>query len=368
MYDLTQDARFVGYVGAAIALPAIVLNLVGGAIVDKVNPARLMVATQSIMALVVIALGILVAVGLANAWHVLTASVLIGAVQAFDAPNEGSIYPRLMERRAVPSAVALISVVWTGTRVVAPSIAGMIIAWANIESAIFLSAVGFLSLAMVSLRLKLNAVPSTSSGMLQQLISGIVYVKNSPVFSFLIGMTFFNSLFGMSFLYLMPVIAHDALGVGAEKIGWLMGASGAGSLTGVSIMSFLVKKRPAGLLIITGATLFGIFLLVFALTTYNGLYVQSMLAACFGSLCNSAYLLAVLTTLQTLVPDSMRGRVMGIYAITWSVMPLGGLQANLVAHYINAPVAIALGGGMIIALALCVALFNPTIRQIGRPA
>ena len=154
----------------------------------------------------------------------------------------------------------------------------------------------------------------------------------------------------------MPVIADQVLNVGAEKIGWLMGASGLGAITGVLIAAPLARTPHRGPLIIVGAVLFGLFLIAFAITSSMELYGLSMVVLFLSGIFNSIYLMLVMTTLVTQVPDQLRGRVMGIYAIAWSMAPLGGLQANTIAHYLGAPVAIAIGGGLVAAFALGPAL------------
>ena len=365
IYELTEDARYVGYMSASIAVPAILLNLFGGVFADKLNPKRLLGLTQSITAALVVGLAVLTVLDIVNRWHVLIAAFLIGAVQAFDTPSRQTIFPRLIERKALRNAVALNSVIWTGTRIVGPALAGMIIGRTNVSTVIFISAAGFFAFSLVSQTLRLPPVGRASGSMFKEMITGFLFIKRSSLFSFLIGMSFFNSMFGMSYLFLMPVIAKEVLEVGAEKIGWLMGASGVGSLIGVYIAANLGKFQYKWWPIVGGAVLFGSFLVLFAITSSLKLYGLSMATLLFVGAFNSIYLLSVMTALQTMVPDQFRGRVMGFYAITWSLAPLGGLQSSLIAHYISAPVAVAIGGALVVIFALGVASVSQRIRSIG---
>ena len=368
IYDLTEDARYVGYMSASIAVPAIILNLFGGVFADKLNPKRLLAFTQFITCVVVVGLALLKVVDVVNEWHVLVAAFLIGAVQAFDTPSRQSIFPRLIERKALSNAVALNSVVWTGTRIVAPATAGLIIGWIGISTTIFISAVGFLTLSLISRTLRIAPAERARGSVLREMMAGFMFIKKSPVFTFLIGMTFFNSIFGMSYIFLMPVFANEVLEVGPAKIGLLFGASGAGALLGIVIAANLGRYQQKGWMIVVGAVCFGISLILLAIVTELKLYEASLAVLFLEGLCNAIYLMAVMTTLQSLVPDQFRGRVMGIYAITWSLAPLGGLQANFIAHYISAPVAVAIGGALVIAFALGVALSNRHVRSLGSPA
>ena len=104
--ELTGDTRYLGYMGIAIAVPAVVLNLFGGVFADKLNPKRLLWLTQFGSAMIVGGLGLLVALDMVQIWHVLVAGFLLGSVQAFDNPTRQSIFPRLVDREALPNAVA----------------------------------------------------------------------------------------------------------------------------------------------------------------------------------------------------------------------------------------------------------------------
>ena len=365
IYDITdEDARYVGYMTASIAAPAIVLNLFGGVVADKLNPKRLLTITQFVTALVVIGLGVLKVADIVNQWHVLVAAFLIGAVQAFDTPSRQSIFPRLIERGALTNAVALVSIVWTGTRIIAPTVAALIIGWAGIATAIFVSAAGFIILSLVSMTLKVPPIERAKGSVLKEMVAGFTFIKESPIFSYLIGMTFFSSMFGMSYIFLMPVFASKVLEVGPEKIGLLIGASGAGAFVGIIISANLGKRQRNARVLIGGAVLFGSSLVLFAIVSHLKLYEVSLAVLFLEGMFNALYLMAVMTTLQALVPDKFRGRVMGFYAITWSLAPLGGLQSNFVAYYINAPVAVALSGSLVVAFALGVAMVSRSVRSL----
>ena len=364
-HELEGDARSLGYMSTAIAVPGILLNLLGGVFADKFNPKRLLGFTQSITGAVVLGLAVLTALDVVTRWHVLLAAFLIGAVQAFDNPTRQSIFPRLVGREALSSAVALNSVLWTGTRIVAPTMAGILIGRTDTSTVIFLSAAGFLILSVVSQRLSLASAERATGRVFQEMATGFMFIRTSPLFSILIGMTFFNSLFGMSYVFLMPVFADEVLEIGPEKLGWLMGAAGGGALMGIIIAANLGRSRFKGWLLIGGAFWFGAFLILFAVVSAYKQYEISMLVLFLGDLCMSVYLIMVMTTLQEQVPNQFRGRVMGFFTITWSVVALGGLQASQIAHHVSAPVAVGVGGAAVAVFALGVALGSRRIRDLG---
>ena len=368
VFDITGDTRTVGYMSAAMAGPTILLNLFGGVLADKLNPKRLMGLTQCTTAAIIVGLGVLTLRDAVELRHVVVAAFIMGAVLAFDEPCRQTIYPRLIPRNVLPNAVALNSVIWTGTRVIGAPLAGLIIGISNISTVIFICAGGFVALGLIVQTVNLRPLERTRGAILQEMMTGFKFIRRNSVFSFLIVMTFFNSMFGMSYFFLMPVIANEVLHVGAGKIGVLMGASGIGSLAGVAIFVALGTISNRGRLIIGGAICFGSALMLFALTAHFQSYELSMVVLFASGIANSLYLMAVMTTLHTLVPDNFRGRVMGFYTITWSIILLGGFQANQIAYYINPPAAIAIGGGLVVAFALWAATGNRLTRAIDSAA
>ena len=363
--ELTGDTRYLGYMSTALAVPAIILGLFGGVFADKLNAKRLLGLAQFATAAVVFALAVMTALDIVTRWHVLVAAFLVGAMQAFDNPTRQSIFPRLVERKALYSAVALNSSVWTGTRIFAPAIAGVIVGQTDISTAIFISAAGFLILSLASQMIRVPHAERARGSVLKEMGAGFAFIRRNRIFSILIGMTFFNSFFGMSYVFLMPAFADEVLEVGPEKIGLLIGAAGIGALVGILISANLGKFRYKGWLLIGGAIVSGAFLILFALTSSSKLYEASLVMLFLADMGMSTYLMMVMTTLQVLVPDQFRGRVMGFYATTWSMIPLGGLLSSQVAYYIGAPVAVAIGGALVVAFALTIAVGSRRVRALG---
>ncbi len=363
--ELTGDTRYLGYMSTAIAVPAILLNLFGGVLADKLNPKRLMGLTQTTTAVIVFGLAMLTVRNVVNEWHVLIAAFLIGAVQALDTPARQSVFPRLIQREALFNAVALNSSVWTGTRIFAPALAGVIVGLADISMGIFVSAAGFLVLGIISYTLRPSPVEPARGNVFKGMMEGFSFIRGTPIFSILIGTTFFNAMFGMSYVFLMPAFAEEVLDIGPGKLGLLIGAAGLGALTGILISANLSSVRHKGWILIGGVTFFGIFLILFGILANAGQYELSMVALFLGDMGGSIYLMMVITTLQSRVPDQIRGRVMGFYSITWSLIPLGGLQASQVAHYTSAPIAVIIGGALVVAFAIGIALTSRRVRTLG---
>jgi len=367
MHELTGSPLHLGYVGVANAVPAILLNLFGGVIADKADKKKLIVWTETLAASMVILLGVLTVSGVVAVWHALTIAVFTGAINAFNQPARQALYPHLISREALTSAVALNSAVWTGTRIVAPAIAGIMIATLGTASSFFFAGAGMLIFALVIFRLKVPLIKAVTSGNpAEDLLDGLRFIKNNSVFLFLIAMAFFNSFFGMAYATQMPVFTRDILKIDADGQGLLMSLGGIGALMMTLYWGFRKDTQNKGLILIAGACLAGLSVAAFSLTSH---YVGSFLLAAILMFCvgmfNSTFLISVMSSLQMMVPNHMRGRVMGFWGITWNIFPLGGMYAGALAGFIGMPFAIALGGLLVVGFAIGPALLNPKIRNLG---
>jgi MFS family permease len=264
------------------------------------------------------------------------------------------------------SAVAMNSAVWPGTRIMAPAVAGIIIALFGTATAIYVSGLGFLVMAVVVYFLKAPFITGRSnSSALQDLKEGLGFVGRNSIFSCLIAFTFFNSFFGMAYIPLMPVFAVDVLQVGADGQGWLMGVGGVGSL--MTSIWFAAKGSSVSktLLIIGGGILSGLSVGAFALTSvWVGSFILALALMFVLGVFNTMQNTALQASIQILVPDHIRGRVMGLYGMTYNIRPLGGMQAGALAGLITAPFAVALGGLAVVLFAVAAPLFSRDLRRL----
>ena len=366
-YELTGSALYLGYVGLSNAAPAIALNLVGGVFADKLDKRRLIFFTQIIITSLIFLLGFLTLTDSIRVWHIIAIGFVAGGVNAFDQPARQALYPHLIDRKVLTSAVALNSAIWSGVRVIAPMTAGIAISLIGTAAAFFMAGSGFLLMAIVIALLHVPRIESASTGSpMHDMIEGLKFIGGSTIFSFLIGMTFFNSFFGMAYVTMMPAFAVDILKLGADGQGVLMSASGIGAIAVTLYLGWGGTFSRKGLLIVGGGMMFGISLVAFALTSkYVGSFELAIALMLIMGVSSSTYMITIMISLQLLVPNNMRGRVMGFYGMTWSIMPLGGAQAGVIAIFVGVPIAIAIGGGLVAAFALGPAMINRQVRNIG---
>ncbi len=366
-YELTGSAAYLGIVWIASSASSILLNLFGGVFADRLNKRVMIVVAETVMAAVIVLLAAITLSGVVQPWHLVAIAFVVGGISAFDQPAKQALYPHLIERKVMMSAVALNSAIWQGTRIAAPAVAGLVVAVFDTHAAFFLAGAGFVTMALVMLAIKVPPIETPAgTSAAQDLAEGLRFVKNNSTFSILIGMTFFNSFFGMAYVVLMPIFAKDILEVGAAGQGWLLSAGGVGSLGVTMWLSTRDDVARRGAIIVAGATLFGLLIVAFALTSeYLAFYPLALAIMLLMGLANSAYMMSIMSSLQSLVPDRMRGRVMGLYGMTYSIMPLGGGLMGQVASVIGAPFTLALGGLAVVGFALGPALANRRVRNLG---
>ena len=363
VWDITGNVSSLAFLGGVLAAPTVILNLFGGVVADRFNQRYLIMIVQGAIGVLLAILASLVYFDIAGLWHVLLLSFLIAGVQSFDNPARQALYPHLIDRKDLMNAVALNTIVWQITRVIGPVVAGSLIATVGAGVALYVAASGFAVMVLAMTAIHVRPIARAKAGsVLQSMGEGIGFVLHNRIFAFLIGMTFLNSFFGMSYLILLPIFATDMLNVGSEGLGNMYAVGGIGAFLMVVVAASLSKSPRKGFFLISGAVVFGISLIFFA---YSTNYSWSLAMLFVGGAASTFYMVMVQTTLQALVPDNLRGRVFSIYSLTWSLLPLGALQAGLIADWVNPEFAIALGGVIVAVFALVIALTSQRIRTIG---
>jgi MFS transporter, DHA1 family, staphyloferrin A biosynthesis exporter len=358
--DRTGSPLNLGFVSGAQALATISFSLLGGVIADRVDRRRLLVVTQLGAMACSLTLATLVFTDVVQLWQIIAVAFIFGSFQAFDQPTRAALLPHLVAREDMMNAVALTSAVWQSSRIIGPTIAGIVIAFVGVAACFYLTAGGFLTMvvAVLMLRLALQPMEASGNGMVADLLAGLRYIRRSSLFMALISMSFFNAVFGLSYVVLMPVFAREVYAVGPQGLGLLYSASGIGALTGTFIVASLGDFPRKGLLIVGGAIVFGTLLIAFSLSPF---YQLSLAILVVAGASTSLYMTSTNTLLQLRLDDQFRGRVMGVYSLTWSLMPLGGVQAGAIATVFSAPVAVAFGG---VAVVLCALFIGATQRDL----
>ena len=339
-----------------------------GVLVDRWNRHRLLVVTQALSLLQSLALGVLTLEGLITVRWLLILQVGQGLINAFDTPARQAFVVEMVEDRAdLANAIALNSAMVNGSRIVGPSIGGALIAavgegWCFIVDAIsYVFVIGSLLLmtrpAQVSKRVEARV--------LEELAEGFRYVRHSiPIRTALIVLAIVSTT-AMPYTVLMPAFVDSVLHGGPNMLGLLMTASGAGALAGGFYLASRRSVVGLGRVVMYATLVFGAGLIAFAFTRtlWVALLVLPVVGAGF-----MVQLAATNTVLQTLVDDTLRGRVMAFYTMAFfGTAPIGSLLAGVLADRIGAPWTIAAGGVACLVSGLWLASRLPALRAIVHP-
>ena len=363
VFELSNSPLDLGLLGAATAVPNILATLIGGLVADRVNRRTILILTTGISTVLMLLLAALDATGLVRVWHVLLISGLLGLVQGFDFPARSSIFPSLIEPKQMLSAVALNSLLWQGSRMIFPAIGGILIALTDTSLIFVLCGLGFITMLMVLCWLEVVQVIQAKADPWHEFKEGLRFVLHHRLFLTLILLTWISMFFGTSYIQIMPIFA-DILQSGERGYGLLISATGVGSVAGNLFISRFQQSRRLGLMMLSCAalapfSLIGFSLVAGTLANVAGAFWLASLFAVMTAAFSSVFLVSSMTVLQLKVPDKLRGRVMGIHSITWSMIALGGLIAGALASKFSAPVAVVIGAVIVLSSVILV-----TIRKL----
>ncbi len=342
-YRLTGSAVLLGLVGFSSQIPAFLLAPLGGVVADRFDRRRTLVATQTVSMLLAFGLAGLTLAGRIRIWEILAFAAALGLVNAFDIPTRQAFVVDMVGREDLLNAIALNSSVFNGARILGPAIAGVLVARIGEGWCFLANAVSYLAViaGLAAMRIGASRAPRPAPGE-GGIVEGLRYVwANRPVRALLL-LLGLVSLTGMPYAVLMPVFASAVLHGGAGALGVLMGATGVGALLGALSLAVRDGIRGLGRWVAVSAAAFGICLVLFSSSRTFGLSVALLVPVGFFMMVEMA---SSNTVIQSLVPDSVRGRVMAAYAMMFMGMaPFGALLAGAAASRIGAPRTVAFGG------------------------
>ena len=363
IFELTGSALQLGVLGAAASLPNIAMTLLGGVIADRFDKRQILRATSlSITAL----LSILAWLDFTNqveVWHVITIAATFSAITGLDWPTRVAIYPHLVERSAFMSAVALNSFIWQATRMAIPALGGIVMYLADTWLIFALSAMGFFTMFVVISGIHVKLPEPTEHSPVQQLLAGLSYIWHTPLFKWLLMLTFVGIFFSQSYVQILPVFV-GAIGMAEQAYGYLLSAGGVGSIVGTLLIGSLAPHRPIGQYMFLGAACSVVALAGFVLAAEANWFGGALLMVFLAAACSSVYMIISMTILQMRVPDELRGRVMGIHTIGYSLVPLGGLFLGALAEQTGAGSAVLYGGAVYLTVLVVVWTTRENLRGI----
>ena len=375
--DLTNDPFVLGLVAALAFLPVLVLGLFGGLIADALPKRRTLMVTQTVQMVLAFVLFGLVVTDAVQVWQILVLATLLGVTNAVDMPTRQAFTVEMVGREDVANAIALNAAVFNGSRVIGPAVAGLTIGLfgGDVAVAFLLNGISFAAViaAYAAMReSELQAPPTiprphTVREVGSSLAEGLRYVRRTELVLLVTVTVGLASTLGMNFGVTIPALAREVLGTDATGFGFLMTATGIGSLTAALAIAFSGRSRPVAVPL--GATILGVALVAAAFIDVYAVALVAMLFVGFGAIGMAA---TANTTIQLAVPDELRGRVISIYATVFvGSTPIGGLLMGWIASSVSVEASLLLGGIGCVATGLAAlawmrrirgaALFSPTV-------
>ena len=356
VYQITNSKLLLGIVAAIGSGPMMLSSIWGGSLADRHPKRSILLTTQTAQMICAFFLAAGVWTGFATPSFIVVIAALNGVAMGFDMPARQAFTVEMTSREDLLNAISLNSSIVNGARVVGPSVAGLLIGWVGVAMCFFLNGLTFVAViaGLLMMRLPVFQRPVHMVSASKHAWNGIVYSLRHQRVRTILLLFLAVGVFGWSYGVLMPAFTRDVLGRGANGYGVLMSASGAGAFIGALVVATYGHLFTPRRLALGGVWLFSIAL--FALSVSRNFYIALgfLLVAGFGML---LFFSTSNTVLQTIVPDEMRGRVMGVWSLVFGAMiPLGSLEAGATAHWLGTPFALAFGA-IVCAVSALVTLF-----------
>ena len=370
--QLTRDPLWLGLVATAQFGPTIVLAPFGGLLADQVPKRRLLIVSQAVAMALAFALFALTVTGVVEVWHVIVLASLLGITNALDMPARQSFAVEMVGREDLTNALGLNAAQFNGSRIVGPAIAGLLIGFFDISIAFLVNGISYLGVLVAYWAMRESelrpvppiARPTSLREVFDNLAEGARYVRRTPVALLAVAVVGGAATFGMNFQVLVPPLADSVLAVGATGFGFLMAASGVGST--ISSLRIAFSRRTVSPRVIAyGAMALGLGCLILAVSRSFPVSLFAMAIAGAGGI---AMAVTANTTIQTMVPDQLRGRVIAVYgAVFMGSVPLGGLLIGYVASRWGTQAGFLLGGAVTVAVGVGALFWLRRIRRLERP-
>jgi MFS family permease len=387
IYRLTGSATSLGIISVIGLIPVLPLSLWGGSISDRFNRRIVILLMQVAMLIQALILAFLTWTGVVQVWHVYVLSIFLAAASSIDLPaRQAFTVDMIAGKEDLTNAIGLNSAMFNGARAIGPSLAGITVAATGEGMAFFINGLTFLAV-IVSLLMMQNLPEyprqKTSSYGLEHMVGGVRFAARNKGIAILISLVAVSAFLSMPYNTLMPVYAQDILGDSGRPIvnavcygdhplmhcespdalllGILMTAVGIGAVIGALFVASLTDQ-PRGLWLTIGNLAFPLFLFIVAVSRSFLISTLMFLIIGVSFVLQNAL---VNTMIQLATPDEVRGRVMGVYTMTFQIMMrLGGLQAGVVTDWVSAQFSLGIGAVISLIYGIFIAVRYPEIRKL----
>ena len=363
IYELTHSPIYLGYVGFAMGAPAWIFMLYAGVVADRFPKRTVLMITQIFMMMLATILAVLTFTGLVQPWHIISLAFLLGVANSFDAPARQAFVLELVNRDDLTNAIALNSTMFNTATAIGPAIAGITYALFGPAWCFTINALSFIGVITALKLMKLTPFekPVKKTSTFTDLKEGFKYIFSQKIVLTLISLVGIISIFGISYITLLPAWAVTILHGNAATNGFLQSARGLGAMMSALFIASLGRFTFTGKLLTAGSFLFPVLLII--LSFLKLLPVTLILLFFIGFSIILVFNLAN-ALVQRLVPDKLRGRIMGVYSFTFfGFLPVGALLMGALAEKFTEPKAVLIGAITTLSFATFIWFKVPGLRK-----
>ena len=338
-YQRTGSPFVVALLTMLRMLPMALFGALIGAAAERVERRSALVFVVALMLLCSMALAFLAWSDALEVWHLALASFISGLTWTTDNPVRRTMIGEVVGPARMSAAMSIDVGANNASRMLGPTVGGILLATFGIGGAFTVSVAGYLVALAVALRVRHRnaAAPSTTAGVLERMIEGLMLVRRDPRLSGTMVITVIYNTFGWPFTSLIPVIGQDNLGLGPAGIGLLASMDGVGAFCGAILIALCAKPPHFARLYIGGVAIYLLMLPVFALAGFPPLAASVLLLT---GLANAGFSIMQATLVYLAAPPEMRGRVFGVLSVCIGVGMVGFLHLGWLAGMIGATWAI----------------------------
>jgi MFS family permease len=340
VYDLTRDPFYLGLDLFLGQLPIMLFSLFGGVFADRLDRKKMLLSSQYIQMICAFTLATLFATHTVRVWHILTLSFLVGVGQSFGGPAYSALLPTLVEPKDLANAISMNSIQFNLARIIGPTLGGLAYTAFGATWCFALNGFSYVAVILSLLAIKVQFVaPKTQMSVLQSMKEGIGFIRDREGLTPLVVLAFCTTLFGFSLTGFLPVIVRTIFHGGPGTYELLLVFSGAGSICGALLVAAMEKLKGQARLAILALVALGLTTAGFAVS--KSLPISCVLIFLAGTAVMASASL-MLSVVQLIVVDRMRGRVMSVYNLAFRAgIPLGALILGKLIPLFGISIAVA---------------------------
>ncbi len=360
--ELTDSSLTLGMVWATRTAPHLIWGMLAGTVADRIDRRLLLLRLYALLAFCTAGIGLLIAGGWAQLWHIMTFSFVVNSVAAFSLPARQALVVDIVGRRDAMSSIALMRVAWSITQIAGGLVSGFAIEKLGLFWPFFIVVAGYLigAVALITMRGIARQIPIRGESIRRGYLEGLKIITRNPLVLTLVVMAISCEILGFSHKALLPVFARDILHIGASGLGILTAVQSLGGLLAALTLSALGNSRYKGRLILGIFLFFGLFLAAFARSPW---YVASLILCGLVGAMAAGFDTMQHTLLQLSVADMQRGRAMGIWQLSIGFGPVGSIATGAIAAVLRAPNAVTVNAAVIVLVFAGLLLFARELRR-----